>query len=106
MHFRHTVDAPDQGLLLLCMFSEIASHGGGTLVAEGSHRSVARFLRTHSDGIAYKRAMKGFPSSHPWFQDLTQVARADVLVGKPRPACVSRLKSPTALAHFMGRSAT
>lgn len=75
MHFRHTVDAPDQGLLLLCVFSEVAREGGGTLVAEGSHRSVARFLRQHEDGIAYKRAMKSFPTSHPWFQDLTQ-ARA------------------------------
>ena len=72
MHFRHTVDAPDQGLLMLCAFSEVAPRGGGTLVAEGSHRSVARFLRQHEDGIAYKRAIKTFPTTHAWFQDLTQ----------------------------------
>jgi hypothetical protein len=72
MHFRHTVDAPDQGLLLLCIFSEVAPRGGGTLVAEGSHRSVARFLKEQQGGIAYKKAMKAFPTWHPWFQDLTQ----------------------------------
>jgi hypothetical protein len=72
MHFKHTVDAPDQGLLLLCIFSEVVSLGGGTLVAEGSHRSVARFLRAQEDGIAYKRAIKTFPTTHAWYQDLTQ----------------------------------
>jgi hypothetical protein len=104
MHFRHTVDAPDQGLLMLCAFSEVAPRGGGTLVAEGSHRSVARFLRQFEDGIAYKRAIKTFPTSHAWFQDLTQ-ARVRTFWGGSR----SGVRQPETIAdrvtHFMaGRS--
>lgn len=101
MHFRHTVDAPDQGLLLLCIFSEVAPRGGGTLVAEGSHRSVARFLRQHEGGIAYKRAMKAFPTSHAWFQDLTQAKVRTFWWGSRAGA-----RQPEAIAdrisHFMG----
>jgi hypothetical protein len=103
MHFRHTVDAPDQGLLLLCIFSEVAPRGGGTLVAEGSHRSVARFLRQHEDGIAYKRAMKTFPTSHAWFQDLTQ-SRVRTFWWGSRQGVRQPEAVPDRLSHFMGRT--
>jgi hypothetical protein len=102
MHFRHTVDAPDQGLLLLCIFSEVAQHGGGTLVAEGSHRSVARFLQQHEEGIAYKRAMKSFPLSHPWFQDLTQAKRRTFWWGSSSTRQPENITDR--LSHFMGQA--
>ncbi len=104
MHFRHTVDAPDQGLLLLCVFSEVAPRGGGTLVAEGSHRSVARFLQQHDRGIAYKRAMKSFPLSHPWFQDLTQAKKRTFWWGSNSPRQPDTIADR--LSHFMGQPHT
>lgn len=47
IQFKHFVDSPDQGLLCLCLFSEIGQHGGGTLIAEGSHKLVAKFLQQY-----------------------------------------------------------
>jgi hypothetical protein len=71
IQFTHTVDAPDQGLLLLCMFSEIGKHGGGTLVAEGSHQVVARFLNQHPQGISVHDGIKQVNATHPWIHELT-----------------------------------
>jgi hypothetical protein len=71
IQFRHTIDAPDQGLLMLCIFSEIAPRGGGTLVAEGSHQVVARFLQQHPDGIELNDAIKACNQAHPWLAELT-----------------------------------
>jgi hypothetical protein len=69
-HFRHYVDSRDQGLLLLCIFSDVASHGGATVVAEGSHHLVARYLRQFPDGLEHKEALAGFRTSHPWIAEL------------------------------------
>lgn len=69
-HFRHFVDSPDQGLLLLCMFSETGSHGGATLIAEGSHRIVARHLNTRPEGWDQPEALRSCPSTHPWLAEL------------------------------------
>jgi hypothetical protein len=103
MHFRHKVDAPEQGLLLLCVFSEVAAHGGGTLVADGSHRSVARFLRTHPDGVEYKRALKSFSTSHPWFQDLTQ-SRVRTFWWGSRAGVRQPEEVADRVGHFMGKT--
>lgn len=73
-HFRHFVDAPNQGLLLLCLFSEIRPHGGGTVVAEGSHRLVADFLHRHPDGLELGEAIGQCNRSHPWLAELTGAA--------------------------------
>ena len=40
MHFRHKVDAPEQGLLLLCVFSEVAAPGK-CLVKDFIHLGVS-----------------------------------------------------------------
>lgn len=69
-HFRHYVDSPDQGLLLLCVFSDIGSHGGGSVVAEGTHNLVARYLAQFPDGLEHKEALHGFETSHPWIAEL------------------------------------
>ena len=76
-HFRHYVDAPVQGLLLLCMFSEIGPRGGGTLVAEGSHRIVARFLSLHPEGLELHEAIPLCHRSHPWLRELTGITELD-----------------------------
>ncbi len=73
-HFRHYVDAPDQGLLLLCIFSDIRSHGGATLVAEGSHQIVADFLDGQPDGTELGEGIRQCAASHPWLAELTGAA--------------------------------
>lgn len=70
-HFRHYVDAPDQGLLLLCLFSEVRPQGGGTVVAEGSHKVVAGFLQEHPQGLELGEAIGACNRSHPWLAELT-----------------------------------
>lgn len=71
IQFRHYVDAPDQGLLCLCLFSDIGPRGGGTLVVEGSHRPVARFLARWQEGIELNDAVPAFMSEHPYFAVIT-----------------------------------
>ncbi len=76
-HFRHYVDSPEQGLLVLCVFSEIAPQGGGTVVVEGSHRVVAKYLAQHPEGIEHKAAISEVLSTHPWFRALTATLEDD-----------------------------
>lgn len=44
-HFHHHVHAPDQGLLMIVLCSDIESQGGATCVLENSHHLVARYLQ-------------------------------------------------------------
>lgn len=72
IQFRHYLDAPDQGLLCLCLFSDIQAHqGGGTLVVEGSHRTVARLLARYPDGVELKEGIADLFEHHPYFAELT-----------------------------------
>lgn len=71
MHFRHFLNSPEQGILLLIFFSDVSERGGGTLVAEGSHKIVARFLSQFPEGIEYKDAIPLLNRSHPWLAELT-----------------------------------
>jgi hypothetical protein len=74
IQFKHFIDSPDQGLLCLCLFSEIGPQGGGTLIAEGSHKLVAKFLNQYPEGIELKDAIPASNQNHPWLQELTQAA--------------------------------
>jgi hypothetical protein len=51
--FRHTVDCPKQGLLIIGLFTDIAPRWGGTILALGSHKRTARALACHPGGIAH-----------------------------------------------------
>jgi hypothetical protein len=75
-HFRHYLHSPDQGVLLLCIFLEIAPRGGGTLVAEGSHQIVARILSQHPAGLELMEAVELCSRSHPWLAELTGALEA------------------------------
>ncbi|QHW33840.1 hypothetical protein GZH47_25610 [Paenibacillus rhizovicinus] len=70
IHFKHFVDSPEQGLLCLCLFSDIGPRGGGTLVVEGSHRPVARYLAKNPEGMELGDGIRGFFSEHPYFAKL------------------------------------
>lgn len=76
-HFRHYVDSPEQGLLVLCVFSDIAPQGGGTLVVEGSHQVVAKFLARHPQGMEHKAAIAEVVTTHPYFRSLTATVQAE-----------------------------
>lgn len=49
--FLHFLDSPEQGLLTLVCWSEIAPRGGATYIATDSVGVVARFLAQRPDGV-------------------------------------------------------
>ena len=51
--FRHTLDCPRQGLLVVGLFSDVLPGHGGTVVAAGSHRRAARVLAAHPEGLTH-----------------------------------------------------
>ncbi len=53
--FTHTLDCPRQGLLVIGLFTDICPRGGGTILAEGSHRRTARVLAQHPEGLHHRR---------------------------------------------------
>ncbi len=77
IHFRHHVDSPEQGLLCLNLFSEIGPKGGGTLVAEGSHKVVAKFLNEFPEGIELGEGVGLLNQRHAWFSELTGKTKSE-----------------------------
>ncbi len=71
IHFKHTLTASEQGLLVLCFFSDNRSRGGVTLIAEGSHRIVARFLADQPEPKPLGEAIREVNARHPWLSELT-----------------------------------
>jgi hypothetical protein len=51
--FRHTIDSPKQGLLVIGLFTDVAPRWGGTILAVGSHKRTARVLALHPNGILH-----------------------------------------------------
>lgn len=49
--FRHFLDSPEQGLLTIVLWSDIAPQGGGTFAAADSVAPVARLLAAHPEGV-------------------------------------------------------
>src|SRR6185436_7996300 len=49
--FRHFLDSPEQGLLVIGIFSDIERGGGGTYIACDSVGHVARHLAAHPEGL-------------------------------------------------------
>lgn len=96
IHFRHAIDSPEQGLLCLCLFSDIRPHGGGTLVAEGSHKLVAKFLARHPDGIELKDAIPVANRSHPWLKELTN-SKGEADISKDVYAAAEEEQAPSAI---------
>lgn len=81
--FRHTIDAPHQGLLVIGLFSDVVPNGGGTMVAEGTHRRTARILARHPEGMTHRElfdAVLAEPIGN--FTELTGTA-GDVVLAHP-----------------------
>ena len=49
--FRHFLDSPEQGLLVIGIFSDIEPGGGATYIASDSIAPIARMLADHPEGI-------------------------------------------------------
>ena len=49
--FLHFLDSPEQGLLVVVLFSDIHPKGGGTFIACDSIPHVARYLADHPEGV-------------------------------------------------------
>ena len=49
--FRHFLDSPEQGLLVIALFSDVAERGGATQLACDSVAHVSRFLADHPEGV-------------------------------------------------------
>ena len=61
--FRHFLDSPEQGLLTIVLWSDIAPRGGGTFVACDSVAPVARLLADHPEGLPPRGAPEASFSS-------------------------------------------
>lgn len=73
---KHWVNSPEQGLLVLPCFSDVASRGGGTLIATGSHKVVARYLARFPEGQPSDAAIRSCAAEHPWLAELTGVVES------------------------------
>lgn len=73
-------DAPDQGLLMICLFSEIGPRGGGTLLLEGSHRLASRFLH-ESPGLTQNETNRRLKEGHPYLRALCGIDDGEGLPG-------------------------
>jgi hypothetical protein len=81
--FRHTVDSPRQGLLVVGLFSDIEPRGGGTILALGSHKRTARVLAAHPAGMAHRDLFSAVLSEPIGdFHEVTGSA-GDVLLAHP-----------------------
>jgi hypothetical protein len=49
--FRHFLDSPEQGLLVIGVFSDIEPRGGGTFIACDSIGHVVRLMAAHPEGL-------------------------------------------------------
>lgn len=69
--FTHYVDSLEQGLLVLCLFSDIEGpQCGGTLFVEGSQNVVAKVLYENPDGLHHREAYQKTFETSPWFKGL------------------------------------
>jgi hypothetical protein len=60
--FRHFLDSPEQGLLTLVLWTDVAHRGGATFVAADSVAPVARFLADNPQGVYPLRPAPGEPA--------------------------------------------
>lgn len=81
--FRHTLDAPNQGLLLVGLFTDVPPGAGGMVVAGGSHRRTARVLGANPQGLTHFELFERVLAEPlDAFCEITGTA-GDVMLGHP-----------------------
>lgn len=71
----HYLDSPEQGLLIIPLFSDIPSQGGGTVIYPGGMRIVAKHLYDHPQGVSPRMVPREDPDfktegNLTWFNGL------------------------------------
>ncbi len=79
-HFRHFLDSPEQGLLVVPIYSEIRPQSGGTVIATDSIVPVARLLSTYRMGF-HADSVQGGGYLIPYLVD--QCSNFVELTGRP-----------------------
>lgn len=59
--FVHYLDSPEQGLLVVPLFTDVPPRGGGTLIYPRGMRQVAAHLRDHPEGVSPLMVPRGEP---------------------------------------------
>lgn len=74
--FVHYLDSPEQGLLVIPLFTEIKTGGGGTFISPGAIKHVAKYLYDHPEGVSPRFIPRAenpkfdFEGSLGWFNTL------------------------------------
>ena len=83
------INAPDQGVIALCLFSDLGARGGGTLLCEGSHQVATRFMK-ENPGLSQKEFNRRCAQSHPYLSalsghDMVASSRSRMMSAAPMP---------------------
>ncbi len=106
-HFRHFLNSPEQGLLTVPLYSDIAPESGGTHVAADSIAPVARLLAAHPEGLHPDSVqgggylIPGLVEQCETFEELTGAA-GDMVILHPfmlHRACVNPSPRPRFIAN-------
>ncbi|KAL1995476.1 hypothetical protein VTN49DRAFT_1663 [Thermomyces lanuginosus] len=57
--FIHFLDSPEQGLLVIPLFSDIDEHGGGTMICPDAIPHIAKHLHDHPEGVTPQMTPRG-----------------------------------------------
>lgn len=60
--FVHYLDSPEQGLLVIPLFTDIPAQGGGTMLYPAGMRAVARHLYDHPEGVSPRMVPRDDPA--------------------------------------------
>ncbi len=100
IHFHHHLDSPEQGLIGLLLFTDVAPGGGGTAIKPGSHYVTAQILRDAEpaglDHVELARRVDAATVNFPVVEVLGNVG--DILMMHPHlyhassPNCTQRVR--------------
>jgi len=62
--FIHYLDSPEQGLLVIPIFTDIVEGGGGTMISPDGIRIVAKHLMEHPEGVSPRMVPRGEAAKH------------------------------------------
>jgi hypothetical protein len=73
----HYLDSPEQGLLVIPLFTDIVPGGGGTIICPEAIPKIAQWLHDHPEGVSPRMAPRGDPdfTKEPSLERFNQLAR-------------------------------
>ncbi|CAI7595787.1 unnamed protein product [Penicillium manginii] len=67
--FTHFLDSPEQGLLVIPLFTDIQEHAGGTMVCPDAIKVIAQYLYDHPEGVSPYMVPRGSKQTKKDFED-------------------------------------